>query len=256
MKFIPKVQLVEGMAANPLDKQISNEQDVTKLAQEGILTAVAAETDAINQYTQISDLIFTSEDWFKQLAEPVIEDIIAEEKKHLGQLTELVSKLPAYQEDMEKGEKETETGEDVGEAVIEESVDEKASSAFTKFDFENILDVLREVGVPFETVEKLEDSEYPAYIYAEDVDKLLASLNLAPEVLEQAEQKIIEEADFEKNMANIQQEIKRMDLEKDLQTLTNLIEDPDNDNYIVSFNIRQKLNDLINEIKNNPSENI
>ena len=39
--FIPKQTLTEGMAANPLDKQVSDEQDVTKLAQEGILTAIA-----------------------------------------------------------------------------------------------------------------------------------------------------------------------------------------------------------------------
>ena len=36
MKFIPKTGLVEGMAANPLDKAVAEDQDVTALAQEGI----------------------------------------------------------------------------------------------------------------------------------------------------------------------------------------------------------------------------
>jgi len=126
-RFIPKHTLTEGMAANPLDHQVSEEQDVTKLAQEGILTAVAAETDAINQYTQIGDLIFSSEQWLKDLAEPVINDIIAEEKKHLGQLTELLSQLPGYQKDFEEGEKETQTGEDTSEE--KESVKESLAEA-------------------------------------------------------------------------------------------------------------------------------
>ncbi len=126
--FIPKKILTESMAANPLDKQVNEEQDVTKLAQEGILTAIAAETDAINQYTQISDLIFSSEQWFKDLAEPVINDIIAEEKKHLGQLTELLSQLPSYQKDFEEGEKETQTGKDTSKdkEETEESITIKA----------------------------------------------------------------------------------------------------------------------------------
>lgn len=126
-RFIPKKTLTEGMAANPLDNQVSEEQDVTKLAQEGILTAIAAETDAINQYTQIADLIFQSEKWLKDLAEPVVNDIIAEEKKHLGQLTELLSQLPGYQKEFEEGEKETQTGEDTTEE--KESVKESLTEA-------------------------------------------------------------------------------------------------------------------------------
>ena len=56
-RFIPKKTLTESMASNPLDKAVIENQDVTALAQEGILTAAAAETDAINQYHQILDLV-------------------------------------------------------------------------------------------------------------------------------------------------------------------------------------------------------
>lgn len=126
-RFIPKEVLTEGMAANPLDKGVAEEQDITTLAQEGILTAVAAETDAINQYEQILDLINSSEPWLSEKAIPVIKDIIAEEKKHLGQLTELVSQLPGYQVDFEKGEKETQTGEDTSDKEEKEEVEESVT---------------------------------------------------------------------------------------------------------------------------------
>ena len=115
--FIPKKILTEGMAANPLDKQVNEEQDVTKLAQEGILTAAAAETDAINQYIQILDMVDNSESWLKNLVKPTLEDIIFEEKKHFAQLSTIVSKLPAFEKELEAGKEEAETGEDKKEAV-------------------------------------------------------------------------------------------------------------------------------------------
>ena len=124
-RFIPKKTLTEGMASNPLDAVQTVSNDITKKAQEGILTAVAAETDAINQYEQILDLINSSEPWLSEKAIPVIKDIIAEEKKHLGQLTELVSQLPGYQVDFEKGEKETQTGEDTSDKEAEKTEEEK-----------------------------------------------------------------------------------------------------------------------------------
>ena len=123
-RFIPKKTLTESMASNPLDAIQTVSNDITKKAQEGILTAVAAETDAINQYEQILDLINSSEPWLSKKAIPVIKDIIAEEKKHLGQLTELVSQLPGYQVDFEKGEKETQTGEDTSDKEEKEEVEE------------------------------------------------------------------------------------------------------------------------------------
>ena len=126
-RFIPKKTLTESMASNPLDAIQTVSNDITKKAQEGILTAVAAETDAINQYEQILDLINSSEPWLSEKAIPVIKDIIAEEKKHLGQLTELVSQLPGYQVDFEKGEKETQTGEDTSDKEEKEGVEESVT---------------------------------------------------------------------------------------------------------------------------------
>ena len=84
-------ELTEGMAANPLDKVVAEDQDVTTFAQEGILTAAAAETDAINQYIQILDLVDRSEPWLGNLVKPTLEDIISEEKKHFAQLSTIVS---------------------------------------------------------------------------------------------------------------------------------------------------------------------
>ena len=112
MKFIPKTGLVEGMAANPLDKAVAEDQDVTALAQEGILTAAAAETDAINQYSQILELVNRSEAWLGNLVKPTLEDIISEEKKHFAQLSTIVSKLPAFEKEFEAGTEEAETGKD------------------------------------------------------------------------------------------------------------------------------------------------
>ena len=111
-RFIPKNVLTEGMAANPLDKGVAEEQDITALAQEGILTAAAAETDAINQYMQILDMVDRSESWLSNLVKPTLEDIISEEKKHFAQLSTIISKLPAFEEEFKAGTEEAETGKD------------------------------------------------------------------------------------------------------------------------------------------------
>lgn len=199
-RFIPKKTLTEGMAANPLDHQVSEEQDVTKLAQEGILTAIAAETDAINQYTQIGDLIFSSEPWLKNLAEPVINDIIAEEKKHLGQLTELLSQLPGYQKDFEEGEKETQTGEDVSKEESnpetesnEESEEEKEEvEESVLFNVKNVFNILSEEGIPVsQPLLEYANSTTDTYTAA-IVDSILEGID--PEVLDRIEKRIIAEA--------------------------------------------------------------
>lgn len=126
MAFIKRKDLQETMAANPLDAVVAEEADKTKLAQEAILTAVAAETDAINQYTQILEVVNESEQWLVDSVKPTLTDIIDEEKKHLAQLNKLVSDLPAFEEQWAEGWKEAETGEDVSES-LEESIAEEAS---------------------------------------------------------------------------------------------------------------------------------
>ena len=143
-------ELTEGMAANPLDKVVAEDQDVTTFAQEGILTAAAAETDAINQYIQILDLVDRSESWLGNLVKPTLEDIISEEKKHFAQLSTIVSKLPAFEKEFEMGKEEAETGEDKNEESVEteeakeeveESVETEDNST-TKFDLDVIENIL------------------------------------------------------------------------------------------------------------------
>ena len=152
-QFIPKKVLTEGMAANPLDKGVAEEQDITALAQEGILTAAAAETDAINQYMQIIDMVDRSEPWLGNLVKPTLEDIISEEKKHFAQLSTIVSKLPAFEKEFEAGKEEAETGEDKEEPKeneveekeeVEESIAVKSSDEYNKYDLDTIIKIITE----------------------------------------------------------------------------------------------------------------
>ena len=253
-RFIPKKTLIETMAANPLDKGVKDNNDITKLTQEGILTAIAAETDAINQYQQISDMVSESEEWLKKAATPVIEDIIAEEKKHLGQLTELVSNLPGYKEDFEAGKKETETGKHVEKESVTESVNEKANEAFSKFDAEIIFDLLEKkynVSLTDDFV-----MEYPLEMYADQVDSILARLNIEPNILPEIENDIINSADIEKNQITKQREEDSENLQYDIDTLKRLIE-PDDSLYIRSSNIREKIYEIISDLEiSNTQENI
>lgn len=129
-RFIPKNVLIEGMAANPLDKEVAEEQDITALAQEGILTAAAAETDAINQYMQILDMVDRSESWLSNLVKPTLEDIIFEEKKHFAQLSTIISKLPAFEEEFKAGTEEAETGKDKED--VKEAKSDEAKAAFNR----------------------------------------------------------------------------------------------------------------------------
>lgn len=256
MKFIPKQVLTETMAANPLDNQISNDQDVTKLAQEGILTAIAAETDAINQYTQIADLVFQSEPWFKEKATPVINDIVAEEKKHLGQLTEFISNLPGYKEDIEAGEKETETGKHVEKESVTESVIEKAPQNYTLFDLEIIAKILEKEGVSSEELDKIYD-DYRFTVYPSEVDDILARFNFNEETLNRLENEIIEQADFEKNEITKAEEERIDAAQSDIDTLECLL-DPEDTYFIRTAEVRDQIRDILFDLKNsiNKEENI
>lgn len=141
MAFIKRIDLQETMAANPLDAVVAEEADKTKLAQEAILTAIAAETDAINQYTQILDVVNESEQWLADSVTPTLTDIIDEEKRHLSQLSKIVSDLPAFEEQWKAGEKEVETGEDVSES-LEESLSEDYSDYV--FDLVDVVSIIND----------------------------------------------------------------------------------------------------------------
>lgn len=211
-QFIPKKVLTEGMAANPLDKGVAEEQDITALAQEGILTAAAAETDAINQYMQILDMVDRSEPWLGNLVKPTLEDIISEEKKHFAQLSTIVSKLPAFEEEFKAGTEEAETGEDKEEPKedtteekeeVEESVAVKSSEEYNKYNLDTIIKIITEETTI--TTDYLYDNA-DAYnyvdldgLYPQQVDDFLSLFTFNPETLERIETRIVEEADIEKN---------------------------------------------------------
>ena len=227
MKFIPKTGLVEGMAANPLDKAVAEDQDVTALAQEGILTAAAAETDAINQYSQILELVGRSEPWLGEMVKPTLEDIISEEKKHFAQLSTIVSKLPAFEEEFKAGTEEAETGEDKEEPKkeVEESVAVKSSEEYNKYDLDTIIKIITEETTI--TTDYLYDNA-DAYnyveldgLYPQQVDDFLSLFTFNPETLERIEKRIVEEADIEKN--------KKADnvdsISSDIRTLENLLDE-------------------------------
>ena len=224
-RFIPKEVLTEGMAANPLDKGVAEEQDITTLAQEGILTAAAAETDAINQYMQILDMVDRSESWLSNLVKPTLEDIISEEKKHFAQLSTIISKLPAFEEEFKRGTEETGTGKDKEREKVEESVAVKSSEEYNKYDLDTIIKIITEETTI--TTDYLYDNA-DAYnyigldgLYPQQVDDFLSLFTFNPETLERIEKRIIEEADIEKN-DNLE---KADNIQTDISTLEALLND-------------------------------
>ena len=248
--FIPKKTLKESMASNPLDAVQTVSNDITKKAQEGILTAIAAETDAVNQYTQILDLIKSSEAWLIKNATPVIEDIMAEEKKHLGQLTELVSNLPAFEKEMDAGKEETETGEHKEESKenVTESVKEKSSEPFSLFDSEIIFDLLENkyhiAGITDDFV-----MEYSLEMYPSDVDDMLAKLNIDPNILPEIENDIIEKADIKKNKIAKNEEEELENAESDLHALEKILDPEESVYYIRSPEIRDRVYELMSDVR-------
>lgn len=250
-QFIPKKVLKEGMAANPLDKGVAEDQDITTLAQEGILTAAAAETDAINQYMQILDMVKKSEPWLDSLATPTLEDIISEEKKHFAQLSTIVSKLPAFKKEFEDGVEEAETGEDKTEATreVKESVEKKSPGAYIKFDSDKIISIIHETtAMALDSLYDLADShDLIGDLYPEQVDELLSLLQINATTLDIIEKRIIAEADIEANQAAEQKANEEEMIANDINSLRILVEDEDDSHYLMHPEIRQKVWDIISE---------
>jgi len=253
-QFIPKKILTEGMAANPLDKAVKDNQDITALAQEGILTAAAAETDAINQYTQILDMVDKSESWLGNLVKPTLEDIISEEKKHFAQLSTIVSKLPAFEKEFEAGEEEAETGKDKEKEEVEESITTKSSEEYNKYDLDTIIKIVTEETTM--TSDYLYDNA-DAYnyieldgLYPQQVDDFLSLFTFNPETLEKIEQRIVAEADIEANNAAEQKADEEEMIADAIDSLKTLVQDSDDIHYIKHPEIRQKIWDIISEYTN------
>lgn len=254
MKFVPKTRLVETMSANPLDKAVKDNQDITALAQEGILTAAAAETDAINQYTQILDMVDKSEPWLGNLVKPTLEDIISEEKKHFAQLSTIVSKLPAFEEEFKAGTEEAETGEDKEEPKenttedkeeVKESIAVKSSEEYNKYDLDTIIKIITE-ETTMTTDYVYDNADAYNYVeldglYPQQVDDFLSLFTFNPETLEKIEQRIIAEADIEANN-NLE---KTDNIQSDISTLEALL-----DNKLFSQEAISGLQELIQNLKN------
>ena len=249
-------ELTEGMAANPLDKVVAEDQDVTTFAQEGILTAAAAETDAINQYIQILDLVDRSEPWLGNLVKPTLEDIISEEKKHFAQLSTIISKLPAFEKEFEMGKEEAETGEDKNEEnveteetkeEVEESVETEDNATKVKFDLDIIENILiNTMNWKMEYVDGVIDELgiTDRELYPYEVDKFLSYWNFDVELLDYLEGQIVEKANVENNKAKAA----KLDLADDIDTLESLL-DPEN-KKLFSEKAITGLRELIERLKN------
>ena len=218
------------------------------------LTAAAAETDAINQYSQIIELVDKSEPWLSEMVKPTLEDIISEEKKHFAQLSTIVSKLPAFEEEFKAGTEEAETGEDKEEPKedtteekekVEESVAVKSSEEYNKYDLDTIIKIITEETTI--TTDYLYDNA-DAYnyieldgLYPQQVDDFLSLFTFNPETLERIEKRIVEEADIEKN-----NNLEKIDnIQSDISTLEGLL-----DNKLFSQEAISGLQELIQNLKN------
>lgn len=176
MKFTPKVSLTETMAANPLEVAVTEDHDITSKAQEGLLTAIAAETDAINQYSQIKTMVDMSEPWLKAAVGETLDDIIHEERKHLAQLSKVTSELPIMKEAWEEGWKEAETGKDVKESVEDTLNADNISRAFypsivSEIIIRHIKDSYPELDdTQLTDIEILIDREFEPYTFTKKLD--------------------------------------------------------------------------------------
>lgn len=176
MKFTPKVSLTEAMAANPLEVAVIEDHDITSKAQEGLLTAIAAETDAINQYSQVKTMVDMSEPWLKAAVGETLDDIIHEERKHLAQLSKVTSELPIMKEAWEEGWKEAETGKDVKESVEDTLNADNISRAFypsivSEIIIRHIKDSYPELDdTQLTDIEILIDREFEPYTFTKKLD--------------------------------------------------------------------------------------
>lgn len=259
MKFTPRVELKENASANPLDHQIQNENDVTKVAQEAILAAIASETDAINQYMQISNLVFKSEDWLKNSVDSQLEDILNEEKKHLAQLTTIASTFPSMKEHWEDGVNEVKTGEDSeNKEEVKESLTESLKEEVAKNRNYDIHQLCQVVGDILENeYEDYDDSDFEMietfFKVYEGLDELtpeqvdlgihdfVEHFNLSPELIPEIERQIMEKVSdpFE----NRREEFKS-DVDLDVSQIESLIDN------CVTLSAKQKLKEVISYLQN------
>ncbi len=245
--------LTEGFSANPLKSADAvGDMSVEEQAQSAIMRAVASETDAINQYDQIIALIKKSDKWLSTAALSTLEDVAHEEKKHLGQLTALVSTFPEFKDGIGAGVKEFATGDDTDDSKggkadqkesITESVVEKVESGQEDrlFSTDDVIDIV------FDTLEwtKVGENDFRMYlgdkeeVTAAEIDAALANYGIPPLLLPEIETEIVRLSDPKKErLADFES-----DLSSDLFMIEELLE------KITVVPVKSALVELIDKIK-------
>ena len=156
-----------------------------------------------------------------------------------------MSNLPAFEKEMKAGEEETETGEHKEEA--KESVEQKTyPSGFDKYDADIIFDLLENkyhINITEDFV-----MDHNLQLYADEVDEMLAELNIDPNILPEIENDIINTANIEKNNAAKAENERLENIQHDLDILKRLT-DFEDEICLKDVDIRDKIYDLISEIK-------
>ena len=262
MKLIPKKKLMEETAGNPLDYAVATNTNATTKAEEAIMVAIASETDATNQYMQILDLVERSEDWFKSLVTDEIQDILDEEKKHLAQLSYLVSKFPHIENKWNEGWKEAETGKDTSdesekkEEEVKESITEDVDQYrdYATAGLKNtLLNILRE-----KYGEQVDEEDEQAI--EEFFEPFASERELSPERINLLINEFM--SDFgldEKDKQDIEKEImlrtvdpnNNTTIENDMENDLTLLRQLEND--CSTMVVKNKLSNLINELETDQS---
>lgn len=259
MKLIPKKRLTEETAGNPLDYAVDTDTNVTTKAEEAILVAVSSETDAMNQYTQILDLVERSEDWLKSLVTDEIQDILNEEKKHLAQLSYLVSKLPHIENKWNEGWKEAESGKDTSDESeneknkeVKESITEDVDQYrdYATAGLKNtLLNILRE-----KYGEEVDEEDEQAI--NEFFEPFASERELSPERINLLINEFMSDFGFdEDDKQDIEKEImlrtadpnNNTTIESDMQNDLTLLKQLENDCSTMA--VKNKLSNLINELE-------
>jgi len=254
MKLIPKKRLTEETAGNPLDYAVATDTDVTTKAEEAIMVAIASETDAMNQYMQILDLVERSEDWLKSLVTDEIQDILDEEKKHLAQLSYIASKLPHVENKWNEGWKEAESGKDTSEnkeevkESITEDVDQYRDYATAGLK-DTLLNILRE-----KYGEEVDEEDEQAI--NEFFEPFASERELSPERINLLINEFMSDFGFdEDDKQDIEKEImlrtadpnNNTTIENDMQNDLTLLKQLEND--CSTMIVKNKLSNLINELE-------
>ena len=161
MRCIPKqkpiltesVKLKEA-EVNPLENAVKD-TPATELYAQAIIKALASESSAEVEYTQILSLEDKCESWIVDMFHDTLTDIRNEEIKHIAQLTEKISQLPNIKEDFDKGTEEAKSGKDISESVTELKEAVQDQRLYDTWKIEQV--IAEELGLTDKQYELVED---------------------------------------------------------------------------------------------------